>query len=284
MAVKKNDPAEEETVEEADRPVSETVSPEETVETPESEAEAPEKAVKTPAEEEAEPKTEPEEEDPRAFQARRHAEEIKRLREELAQAKKRESAIEALSPRAPRQVLSQMPKVEQFADAEGRIDVVAYDNAIRQWTEGQAVQVREGQREQAFHMEKEFLKMKDPRLDDANKEAFDEKLEARVADRYSRLALESLYTGRAEPTLKQAYNEVLKEYGPTPKEKEKISQEALEKVSEKEQAASTSESPSTAPRAKGARMVSGFEELRKKTKEGDDEALAARLAKIPDQK
>ncbi len=283
MAVKKKQSAEE-TVEEATRQAPETEEPIESVETTESEPETPEKAVKTPEEEEGEkPEVVPEEKDPRAFQARRQAEEIRRLKEELARNKTRESAFDALTPRVP-QTVRQSPRAEQFMDTEGRIDILAFDEANRRWQETQAAIMQEGQREQSFKMEREFLKMKDPRLDEKNLETFDPKLEQRVADRYGRLAMEALYHGKPEPSLKQVYHDVLSEYGPTPKEKEKISQETLEKVSEKEQAASTSESPSTAPRAKGMKSSSSFEDLRQKTKQGNDEALAERLSKIPDQK
>src|SRR4030042_3597915 len=135
--------------------------------------------------------------------------------------------------------------------------------------------MQEGQRQLKQEVEESFLKMRDTRLD-PNSDQYDGAFERRVADRWSRLALESLYQGKPEPTLKRAYDEIANE-GISPKEREQISREALEKVSEKEQASSMSEGPSTTPRARESKLVSGFEELRQKTKEGDAEALMARI-------
>ena len=278
MAVIKNKAAEEATVEDAERQASEAEEePIESAETTEVEAETPEKDVKTPAEAEGELSEadlvgKMTSEQAKAFQAQRL--EIKKLKEEKAKKERAGGAFDALkSP--TRQVMPEMPKIETFMDAEGRVDVVGYQGAIQRYQETQTYRVQAGQRELRQEMEESVMKMKDPRLD-PDSSGYDQNFEARVADRWSRLALEALNKGQQEPTISQAYGEVVEE-GVSPKDKEQISKEALEKVSEKEQAASTAEVPSSTPRARETKMVSGFEELRQRTKEGDNEALMARI-------
>ena len=276
-----NEPAaEDKTAEDADRQASETAEPTEAVESTKVESESPEKAVKTPEEAEGEsPETDKEKMTPeqaKAFQTQRQ--EIKRLREEMAKKEKAESAFKALRPSSGQAGILEVPKVESFMDAEGRIDMVGYQDSVQKYQQTQAIRAQAEQRQLKQEMEENFLKMKDSRLDPDNKGEFDEVFEGRVADRWSRMALESLYQGKPEPSLQEAYNAVVKE-GVSPREKEQISKETLEQVSEKEQAASTAEAPSTAPRAKGVKMVADFEELRYKTKLGDNDALAARIQK-----
>ena len=72
----------------------------------------------------------------------------------------------------------------------------------------------------------------------------------------------------------------------TPEEKKRISQEALENASVKEQAASVSTAPSSG-RSKGYETAEELESLRRKTKTGGVggmEALAERMSRIPDKK
>jgi hypothetical protein len=279
-AVTKKPAAEDKTAEDTDRQVSETAEPTEAVESTEAESEAPGKAVKTPEEAEGEsPETAEEKMTPeqaRAFQAQRL--EIKRLKEEMAKKEKAGSAFEALKPKAGQVGIDQPPKVESFMDAEGRIDIAGYQDATQKYQQTQALRSQAEQRRLKQEVEENFLKMKDPRLDPDNRKEYDEAFEGRVADRWSRMALEALYQGKPEPSVKAAYDSVVQE-GVSPKEKEQISKEALERVSEKEQAASTAEAPSTTPRAQGAKMVANFDELRYKTKLGDNDALAARIQK-----
>jgi len=279
--VTKEPAAEDKTVEDANRQASETAEPTEAVESTKAEAEAPEKEVKTPAEAEGEsPKTDLKEKmSPKAaeaFQAQRL--EIKRLKQEIANREKASSALEALRPKTSRQGMPALPKLESFMNAEGAIDMARYQDAIQKYQQMQAIRSQVSQQELKQEMEENFLKMKDPRLDPDNKKEYDKAFEGRVADRWSRMALEALYQGKPEPSLRSAYQSVVKE-GVSSKEKEKISKEALERVSEKEQAASTAEAPSATPRAKGAKLVADFDELRHKTKLGDTDAIAARIRK-----
>jgi len=277
-----NEPAaEEETVEDADRQASEGAEePIKAPETTEPETETPEKEVKTPVEGEGElseadleAKMSPKQRE--AFQNQRR--EIKRLKREKEAQERGKSALDALQPPAFGSIRPQAPRVEQFMDVDGQIDLVGYQNAAQKYNESQAYRAQAGQSQIKFEMEQNILKMRHPEIDPSS-DQFDSDLEARVADRYGRKLLESLTKGQSEPSLVEIAGEVLKSKGVTPKEKEKISQEALEKVAEKEQAASTAEAPSGAVRAQGAKMVSGFDELRQRTKLGDDDALAARIS------
>ena len=274
-----NMPAEEITVEDAPRQASEADKPIETAETTEPEIVTPEKAEQTPIEgEEKQPEAElgvkmtPEQQ--KAFQRQRQ--EIKHLRDELATKERAKSAFEALKPPTVGPSMVRMPRAEDFMDVEGRIDIAGYQGAVQQYNESQSFRAQARDNELRYEMEQNFLKMKHPNLDPTS-DQFDPDLEARVGDRYGRILLEAITQGKPEPSLLDVVNEVLKSTGVTPKEKERISQEVLDKVSEKEQAASIAQAPSTAPRARGTRMVSDFEELRQRTKEGDNEALAARI-------
>jgi len=278
-AVEKQPAAEEITAEETDRQVSEPEAPIETGETTEPEVESPEKAVKTPTEEEGEIPAETEKmsaEQREAFIKQRL--EIKKLREQLAEKERAKSALDALKPPTPGRVPSQMPKAQDFLDAEGRIDLVNYQNAVQSWNETQVYRNQSAQSQIKFEMEEKILKMEQPSLNPES-EDFDPDLEKRVADRYGRMCLESLTKGLPEPSLSKVAKEVLKETSVSPKEKERISKETLEQVATKEQAASTSTGV-VSGRAREAGSNADLDELRRRSKEGDDKAIADRLAAI----
>lgn len=276
-AVKK--PAAEETVADETRKPSEADSPTEAAETTQPVAEAPEKEVKTPVEEGERSDLKDKPRDARAFQEQRQ--EIKRLKQELAKKERAKNAFEALRPQIQQRSPLEMPRVEQFMDTEGRIDVVKYENARDQHQQTQMYRSESARSQDKFEMEQTLTRIKHPEID-PDSESYSKDLEVRVADRYGRLLLESMGTGKPEPSLLKVTEDVKRQFGSTKKE---TSQKA-ENASIKDQAASVSTAPSSG-RARGYEAKSDLETLREETKAGGEkglDALAERMSKIPDAK
>jgi len=265
VAVKKDQPVEETTIEGTDRQVPEAEKPIESAETIETETVTPEKAVETPVEETTEI-SETEKQKQALIQQRL---EIKRLKEELAK-KGASSSINELRPPTVGQI-PKMPRPEEFLDTEGRIDMVRFNHASQRWSESQAYQVKASNDDTKFQVMETLVKSKDPRLDEKS-EKFDPVFEKRVADRYARLLLESYTKGTPEPSLMDVHGEVNKEF-------QSKAKESPEKVAAKEQAASISTSPSS-NRAKALAGSEDLDDLRMKTRKGDIDALVTRLQAI----
>lgn len=280
MAEEKNKTAEQETAEGATRQAPEADKPTDDAETTESKVETPEKEVKTPTEEEgrvseADPAEDMSDIQRKAFQKQRQ--EIKALQQKVSEKKRVDDAFKAFKPPIPQGQMGvpQMPKAEDFMNQEGQIDMVGYQDAVQKHQQTQTFRIQENQRQAKFEMDQNLMKIKNPDLDPAS-DKYDPELEARIADRYGRQLLESMVSGQPEPSLEQIVSEVRKGSSVTQKEREKISKETLGKVSDKEQVASTAVTPSSG-RAREVKMVSGFDELRDKTRHGDVDALAARI-------
>jgi len=274
-AVKK--PAAEKTVKDETRQASEADSPTEAAKTTQPVAEAPEKEVKTPVEEGERADLKDKPKDAKAFQEQRQ--EIKRLKEELAKKERSRAAFETLRPQTQRVPL-QMPKVEQFMDADGKIRISEYENARDQYQQTQTYRAESSRSQDKFEMEQSLTKIQNPEIDPES-EKYDKELEARVADRYGRLLLESITHGKPEPSLLSVTAEIKKQYKP---KESKVSQEAQKNASVKDQAASVSTAPSSG-RARGYESESDLETLRHQSRMGGEkgmDALASRISKIPD--
>ena len=271
----------EQTAEEGVRQPSEAEAPTAPEKPSKTETEPAEKPVKTPEEDEdevpadvLEAMTEKQRE---AFQRQRQ--EIKALRQEAAKRKAGKSALDALSPKPFGQGMPNKPNAREYLNEDGTFDVVGYENAINQYQSQQNARLTAQTSNIRYETDRKLLSVRDQRFD-PHSEGYDEALEKRVADRYGRLLMETLYQGKPEPSLLDVAAEVVRESGPTDKERQAISKETLERVSQKGQAASSAEAPNSSKRSQASLRDSEIETLSAQSKRGNLNALTELISAV----
>lgn len=206
----------------------------------------------------------------RAFQEQRQ--EIKRLKEQVAEREKSESAFNAFRPQTPPVSQSGQIRVEDFTDpVTGETNWSAYNHAVNQAIVG-------ANQNAAFVAQQTTQEL----IDENNArtkypELFtDKETEQEIADMWFAAKMRG-----ENPSIVQIAGRVAKRYGKAVSKAEKIGAEkALTEVSEKEKAG-LSASGQTAEVGQKVSSEEELADLSYKTRRGDDSAIAARISKIP---
>jgi hypothetical protein len=212
------------------------------------------------------------EEQRRAFQEMRQ--EIKRLKAETETRKKSESAFDSFRVKAPLPVGQvSVPRIEQFINPEtGEPNYEAYNHAVNEQVTRQATQSATFAAQETTKeiLDEQTARQKYPDLFN------DPETEQEIADRWlaAKLRGEELsvvdIAGRVAKRFKQALSNA-----------EKVGMEkALTEVSEKEKAGLAVSGQTTEGSRKEV-SAEEWEQLQRKTRQGDDDAITARISKIP---
>jgi len=210
------------------------------------------------------------EEQRRAFQEQRQ--EIKRLKLEKQNRAKGESAFSAFRQQTPPVGQVNAVNIQDFQDPiTGETNWQAYNqqinNALVQNRQSATYEAQQAVREE---MDEQTARTKYPEL------FSDPEVEQEIADRWIAAKLRD-----ENPSVTDIADRVSKRFGKTISKAEKIGAEKiLNEVSEKEQASLTVSGQTSQP-AKQAASAEQLEELSRKTRFGDDDAIAARISKIP---
>jgi len=267
MADQKSDMAEEKEVE---TETTQTESP--TVESPITgdETAQTEEVSKTPVVEKSDDLPEDNEEQRRAFQEMRQ--EIKRLKTEKVVREKSESAFNVLRPQVPPTSQPGPVRVEDYQDSlTGETNWTAYNNAVNNaLTQNRQIANYEAQQSTQELIDENNARNKHPEL------FADPEAEEEIASRYL------FYKLRGENvSVSDIAERVAKRYSKAVSKAEKIGAEkALNEVTEKETAGLTASSQNSEP----ARKTDSLEEVERlsvQTRGGNDDALTARISKIP---
>ena len=210
------------------------------------------------------------EEQRRAFQEQRQ--EIKRLKSEMQNRAKGESAFKAFKPQTPPVGQVNAVNIQDFQDPiTGETNWQAYNQQVNSALN----QVRQSATYEAQQAVKEELDEQNARS--KHPELFnDPEVEQEIADRWIAAKLRG-----ENPTITDIADRVSKRFGKTISKAEKIGAEKiLNEVSEKEQASLTVSGQTSQP-AQQAASAEQLEEMSMKTRLGDDDSLAARMSKIP---
>ena len=207
----------------------------------------------------------------RAFQEQRL--EIKRLREEAAKRERSESAFNAFRAQTPPVGQPVELRIENFTNpATGETDYAAYNQAVNQVITQQASQNAAYIAQQTT---KELLDENNARQ--KHPELFaDQETEQEIADRW----LAAKMRGE-NPSISEIADRVAKRFKRAISSAEKVGAEKiLTEVSEKEKAG-LSASSQTAQPARQQASQEDLERLQTQTRRGDDDAIAARISRIP---
>lgn len=210
------------------------------------------------------------EETRRAFQEQRQ--EIKRLRSEIQNRAKGESAFNAFRQQTPPVSGPQAVNILDYQDPiTGETNWQAYNqqvnNALNQVRQSATYEAKEAVKEE---LDEQNARNKFPELFE------DQEVEQEIADRWIAAKIRG-----ENPTITDIAERVSKRFGKAVSKAEKIGAEKiLNEVSEKEQASLTVSAQTSQP-AKQAASAEQLEELSRKSRYGDDDAIAARLSKIP---
>jgi len=207
----------------------------------------------------------------RAFQEQRQ--EIKRLREEVAARGPRESAFNAFRAQTPPVGQTVAPRIENYTNpVTGETDYAAYNQAVNQVITQQASQNAAYIAQQTT---KELLDENNARQ--KHPELFaDQETEQEIADRW----LAAKMRGE-NPSISEIADRVAKRFKRAISSAEKVGAEKiLTEVSEKEKAG-LSASSQTAQPARQQASQEDLERLQTQTRRGDDDAIAARISRIP---
>lgn len=267
MADQKSDKAEEKVVEtettQVESPTTESpITGDETAQT--------EEVSKTSVVEKSDDLPEDSEEQRRAFQEMRQ--EIKRLKEETKLKNKSESAFNMFRPQTPPASQPGPVRVEDYQDPmTGETNWTAYNNAVND----ALVKTRQIASFEAQQSTQELIDENNAR--NKHPEIFaDPEAEEEIASRYL------FYKMRGENvSISDIAERVAKRYSKAVSKAEKIGAEkALNEVTEKENAGLSASSQTSQP-ARTTESVEDYERLRANTRRGDDDAIAARISKIP---
>jgi hypothetical protein len=210
------------------------------------------------------------EEQRRAFQEQRQ--EIKRLKSEIQNRTKGESAFSAFKQQTPPVGQVNAVNIQDFQDPiTGETNWQAYNQQVNTALN----QVRQSATYEAQQAVKEEIDEQNART--KHPELFsDPEVEQEIADRW----IASKLRGE-NPSITDIADRVSKRFGKTISKAEKIGAEKiLNEVSEKEQASLTVSGQTSQP-AQQAASAEQLEEMSTRTRHGDDDAIAARISKIP---
>ena len=213
------------------------------------------------------------EEQRKAFQRMRH--EIDSLKEEAKARQKSQAAFDVLKPR-PRPVSAQGIDINQYVDADtGTVDMGAYNTAVNQLIQQAHVDSAQAAATVEERLDEQNARRSVPQLDLDSKE-YDAEFEKDVAARY----LFEKFNGN-NVTMTQIAKELGKKYSKaTTKASEDGAKEALERLSAREQAALAANSQSGG-QARSQQSAGDTEELRSRTRFGDERAMTERMSRIP---
>lgn len=210
------------------------------------------------------------EEQRRAFQEQRQ--EIKRLKAEVQNRTRGESAFSAFKQQTPPVSGPQTVNILDYQDPiTGETNWQAYNqqvnNALNQVKQSATYEAKEAVKEE---LDEANARSKYPELFE------DREVEQEIADRWIAAKIRG-----ENPTITDIAERVSKRFSKTISKAEKIGAEKiLNEVSEKEQASLTVSGQTSQP-AKQAASAEQLEELSRKSRFGDDDAIAARMSKIP---
>lgn len=207
--------------------------------------------------------------------------ENKRLKEELENRQKGERAFDSLFPKteskaqtvqqAQAQHGSQYVDVNQFIDKDGNFDAVSYNQAVNSKISQLEQRITQYDQDRDEREARESI----PQLNPSSKE-YDPDFEQLVADRWLRLQVE----GRGQTLKEVAQSFMKKSSKELDQAKKQGAQEAMESLSEKEQA-SLDVTPQTSSRARQAQAEADSAQLRSRVRQGDEAALARIMSRIP---
>jgi hypothetical protein len=210
------------------------------------------------------------EEQRRAFQEQRQ--EIKRLKSEIQNRNKGESAFSAFRQQTPPVGQVNAVNIQDFQDPiTGETNWQAYNQqvntALSQVRQSATYEAQQAVREE---IDEQNARNKHPEL------FSDPEVEQEIADRWIAAKIRG-----ENPTVTDIADRISKRFGKTISKAEKIGAEKiLNEVSEKEQASLTVSGQTSQP-AQQAASAEQLAELSTKTRYGDDDAIAARMSKIP---
>jgi hypothetical protein len=210
------------------------------------------------------------EEQRRAFQEQRQ--EIKRLKSEIQNRAKGESAFNAFRQQTPPVSQVNAVNIQDFQDPiTGETNWQAYNqqqnNVLNQIRQSATYEAQQAVREQ---LDEQNARTKHPELFD------DPEVEQEIADRWIAAKIRG-----ENPSVTDIADRVSKRFGKTISKAEKIGAEKiLNEVSEKEQASLTVSSQTSQP-SRQAVTAEQLKEMSVRTRLGDDDAIAARMSKIP---
>lgn len=210
------------------------------------------------------------EEQRRAFQEQRQ--EIKRLKSEMENRNKGESAFKAFKPQTPPVGQANTVNIMDYQDPiTGETNWQAYNqqvnNALAQAQQNATYQAQQIVKEE---MDEQQARTKFPEI------MSDKESEQEVADLWVAAKLRG-----ENPSITDIAERLSKRNSKTVSKAEKIGAEKiLNEVSEKEKASLNVPSQTSAP-AKQAASAEELAELSRRSRFGDDDAIAARMSKIP---
>jgi hypothetical protein len=206
----------------------------------------------------------------RAFQEQRQ--EIKRLKSEIQNRTRGESAFSAFKQQTPPVGQVNAVNIQDFQDpVTGETNWQAYNQQINV----NLNQIRQSAAHEAQQAVREELDEQNAR--NRHPELFsDPEVEQEIADRWFAAKMRG-----ENPTISDIADRVSKRFSKTISKAEKIGAEKiLNEVSEKETAGLTVSAQSAQP-ARQTASAEKMRELSEKTRMGDNEALAARMSQIP---
>ena len=210
------------------------------------------------------------EEQRRAFQSMRQ--EIKGLKSEIQNRKSGESAFSAFKQQTPPVGQINAVNIQDFQDPiTGETNWQAYNQqvnvALNQVRQSATYEAKEAVKEE---MDEQNARTRHPEL------FADPEVEQEIADRWIAAKMRG-----ENPSITDIADRVSKRFSKTISKAEKIGAEKiLNEVSEKEQASLTVSGQTSQP-AKQAASAEQLAEMSTRTRLGDDDAIAARMSKIP---
>lgn len=226
------------------------------VEAPTTEGQTVQEKVDQPTQEQASDVETEEPSDPREYQAKRLAEENRRLKSEI----KQRSAFEAYRP----QVAPGLVDVRQYTNEFGEVDSARYNQAVE--TQVRAVAAQTAQE----MIDEQNARTKYPDLFD------DPDTEQEIADRWFAAKMRG-EDASVSDIAKRVHTRNSKDVS---KAEKRGAEKMLQEVNVKEQAG-LSASTQTSQGSRENQSVEELADLSERTRMGDEDAIAARLSKIP---
>lgn len=208
--------------------------------------------------------------------------ENKRLKEELDKRQKSQSAFDNLYPQrsdaqtiqqAQNQYGSQYVNINQYVDPNtGEFDAQSYNQAVNSRIHQLEQRISQTDQERDEREAREAV----PQLNPNDKDNYDPDFEERVAERW----LYQNYKGNSVTLKEIALDLSKRENSTTKKARQQGAQQAMESLSEKEQA-SLDVAPQTSARARQAQSQEERAQLRGRVRSGDEAALTRIMSRIP---